>query len=307
VWDETEELLEEGSRLCEDYGYRFFHWYFWALRALLAAARGDEETCREYADRITSWARPRGVHAAVHYAEQARALIALGLGDVETAYQHARAVTEPGTLASHVPHALWMTLDLVEACVRSGRQAEAARHVAAVREAGIAELSPRLALLVAGAAALCAEDSAESTRLFDEALAIPGAERWAFELARVRLAYGERLRRGRATAESRLPLAAALATFEELQAKPWAQRAAQELRAAGAPVSRPGRGTGQLTPQEMEIAQLAASGLTNKQIAQRLLISHRTVGAHLYQIFPKLGITSRTMLRDSLDSLDSLE
>ncbi|MFL6115484.1 MAG: response regulator transcription factor, partial [Catenulispora sp.] len=59
-----------------------------------------------------------------------------------------------------------------------------------------------------------------------------------------------------------------------------------------------------LTSQELEIAQLAASGLTNKQIAQRLLISHRTVGAHLYQIFPKLGITSRAMLRDALESLE---
>ena len=55
-----------------------------------------------------------------------------------------------------------------------------------------------------------------------------------------------------------------------------------------------------LTPQEREIALLAAAGLTNKQIAERLLISHRTVSAHLYQVFPKLGVASRAALRDAL-------
>jgi DNA-binding CsgD family transcriptional regulator len=56
-----------------------------------------------------------------------------------------------------------------------------------------------------------------------------------------------------------------------------------------------------LTPQELEIARLAASGMTNKQIAERLFLSPRTVSGHLYQIFPKLGITKRAALRDALD------
>ena len=61
-----------------------------------------------------------------------------------------------------------------------------------------------------------------------------------------------------------------------------------------------GLGPQSLTPQEREIADLAATGLTNKQIGERLFLSHRTVGSHLYQIFPKLGITSRAALRDAL-------
>ena len=55
-----------------------------------------------------------------------------------------------------------------------------------------------------------------------------------------------------------------------------------------------------LTAQELQIAQLAADGLSNREIAERLFVSHRTVGSHLYHIFPKLGITARTQLRDAL-------
>ncbi|MFD0391908.1 response regulator transcription factor [Streptomyces nogalater] len=93
--------------------------------------------------------------------------------------------------------------------------------------------------------------------------------------------------------------------FQRLGAKPWVTRAAAELRASGlsAPASvRPGPVT--LTAQELQIATLAATGLTNKQIAERLFLSHRTIGTHLYQIYPKLGISSRAALRDALSRLD---
>jgi DNA-binding NarL/FixJ family response regulator len=102
--------------------------------------------------------------------------------------------------------------------------------------------------------------------------------------------------------ESRVHLKAALATFERLGAQPWADRAAHELRASGQVKPRgEDRDRDALTPQEREIALLAATGLTNKEIGKRLFLSPRTVGAHLYRIFPKLGITSRAALRDALD------
>ena len=77
------------------------------------------------------------------------------------------------------------------------------------------------------------------------------------------------------------------------------------MRATGA-IRTPSsaRGAESLTPQELQIARLAASGLTNKQIAERLYLSPRTVGGHLYQIFPKLGITTRAALRDALGTPD---
>jgi DNA-binding NarL/FixJ family response regulator len=112
--------------------------------------------------------------------------------------------------------------------------------------------------------------------------------------------YGERLRRARAITEAQAQLATALDNFERLDAQPWATRTRKELRAAGHSGPAGQQGPVSLTPQEREIAQLAAHGLTNKQIGQRLYLSHRTVAAHLYRVFPKLGITTRAALRDAL-------
>ncbi|MGP4020685.1 AAA family ATPase [Saccharopolyspora sp. 5N708] len=301
-WDEAADLADEGMRLCEEHGYRFFSWYFRYDQALLAAVRGNFDTSRALTEEITRWAAPRGARGAELFANHARILADLGRGDFEDAYQHATTLSPAGTLASHVPHALWATMDLVEAAVRTNRDAAAAAHVNAMREADIAALSPRLALLAGASAAIAA--TVGGMRLFEDALAIPGVDRWPFDVARVRLIYGERLRRARATAESRIQLQAALESFERLGARPWAARASNELRAAGlASPKVDDAEVASLTPQEREIALLAASGLTNKQIGERLFLSHRTVGAHLYRIFPKLGITSRAALRDALADL----
>ncbi|GHH87097.1 LuxR family transcriptional regulator [Streptomyces sulfonofaciens] len=304
-WDECDELADEGIQLCEESGYGFFTWYFWYCRAVVAAPRGDDATAERLVDQITRFATPRGVGTALHYALHVRTIADLGRGDFEGAFQHASAVSPPGTFASHVPHALWVAMDLVEAAVRTNRRAEAVAHVRAIRETGIAEFSPRLALLAGCAAALCAEDDEEAVRLFDTALAVPGLERWPFDLARVRLAYGERLRRARGNADCRGPLSMAHDSFSLLGARPWMERAAKELRASGWVAPRTAAvESGVLTPQERQIAELAASGLSNKQIAERLYLSHRTIGAHLYQIFPKLGISSRAALRDALAHLE---
>jgi DNA-binding CsgD family transcriptional regulator len=141
----------------------------------------------------------------------------------------------------------------------------------------------------------------QALQLFEKALAVPGTDRWPFERARVQLAYGERLRRARSATEARTHLADALDTFQRLGAGPWTTRTGSELRAMGLPTGHAeGIGPSSLTPQQREIAMLAAAGLTNKQIAERLFLSPRTVSTHLYQLFPKLGVTSRAALRDAL-------
>jgi DNA-binding CsgD family transcriptional regulator len=120
---------------------------------------------------------------------------------------------------------------------------------------------------------------------------------WPFQRARLNLAYGSWLRRRRRVSESRAALRAARDAFDALDVAPWAERARQELRAAGeaSPKRSPARWD-QLSAQEMQIAAMAAEGLSNREIGQRLYLSHRTIGSHLYRAFPKLGVTSRSQL-----------
>jgi len=305
AWDEAAQLGEESLRACHSHGHPARAWLAREQLAMIAAARGDDERAAELTTQMLRWALPRGAAAARMAVHRVGSLAACGRGDFAEAYREATAISPPGVLAAHVPHALWAGLDLVEAAVRTGCQQQAEAHVAAIRAARIAEISPRLKLLVTASAALAAPADLAG-RLFEQALAIGGANRWPFEFARVQLCYGEHLRRVRATSEARVPLGAALATFRALGARPWADRAANELRAGRLTVvnsedtRRPA-----LTGQEHQIASLAAAGLTNKQIGQRLYLSPRTVSNHLYKVFPKLGISSRAGLRDALLALGS--
>jgi DNA-binding CsgD family transcriptional regulator len=296
-WDEAQRLAEGAADLCDRRGYRLLQLNAQAIQAFLAAGRGETALAQAMADEMTRWAVPRGVRRVQADALYACVLAALAQSDFETAYQNAVRISPAGQLVPHEPHAPWVMLDLVEAALRTGRPREAALHVDALRQADVARISPRLALLSGAASAMIASDD-EAAALFARSLAATGAERWPFDLARVHLLYGERLRRGREMTRSRIHLGAAYESFRRLGAIPWAQRAAVELRAAGRAQGH--RRHDELTPQELEIASLAAAGLSNKQIGSRLYLSHRTVGAHLYRIFPKLGITSRAALRDAL-------
>jgi DNA-binding CsgD family transcriptional regulator len=126
--------------------------------------------------------------------------------------------------------------------------------------------------------------------------------RAAASTARAQLAYGVWLRRHRRMTQSRTPLREAAETFDALGLLRYAERTRRELRASGERVrSRAPGGWAQLSPQELQIAQLAAEGLSNRQIGEQLYLSHRTVESHLYRLFPKLGVTSRAQLRDALD------
>ncbi|KUN18037.1 LuxR family transcriptional regulator [Streptomyces corchorusii] len=309
-WEEGRRLADEGLALARAHGYAFTGWYFLFHLALLAAARGDEAGWTSWADELTHVTTLRRAHGAARFAHHARALGALGQGDFEAAYHHLCEVSPAGALAPNAPNAAWVALDLVEAALRTNRRAQAEAHVRAMAEARSGGASPRFAMLTLAARALVAPD-AEALLLFRAAVDSPGARDWPFDHARVRLLYGERLRRLRMVTESRHHLGAATETFRRLGAAPWAARSATELRAAGRPRSGPaadsaaadGAAPAGLTSQEMKVAFLAAEGLTNKQIGERLFLSSRTISTHLYRIFPKLGISSRAALRDALSHL----
>jgi DNA-binding CsgD family transcriptional regulator len=302
-WDAAVRRAGQGLALCEEYGYPFLACKFQFIQALVAGARGDTGTSTTLCEQIVHWAAPRGAHGAHSLAFHAGCLTALACGDFDAAYRQAAAGTTPGSLAPYLPYVMIGALDLVEAAVRTGRADEAAAHAAAARESAAARLSPRLQMLVLACEALTAPD-ARALELFEQALSQVEPGSWPFDTARVRLLHGERLRRRRATAQAREELLRAAAAFEELGAAPWAERARAELRATGHTPTEPAEQLkGSLTPQEWKIATLAATGLTNKQIAERLFLSHRTIGTHLYQIYPKLGISSRAALRDALAAL----
>ncbi|MFI8457017.1 response regulator transcription factor [Kitasatospora sp. NPDC085464] len=115
--------------------------------------------------------------------------------------------------------------------------------------------------------------------------------------ARLDLAHGAWLRRRHQTTRARQHLRSAQSVFDALDAPARGARAADELRATGQPMERHGPDAwARLSPQELEIARLAGEGLSNREIGERLYLSHRTVGSHLYRICPKLNIRSRSQL-----------
>ncbi|MGW1803188.1 helix-turn-helix transcriptional regulator, partial [Streptomyces sp. NPDC001984] len=300
-WDEAEDLGREGLELASAYGYHLLEGHLQAILAAGAAVRGDMDLAEARSERTTVWAAPRGIARSEAYAWSARRHAAMGQGDYEEALAQASRVTPPGTPTSGVP-GRWMVHDLVEAVVHTGRIDQARAHVAAAHQAGIHDISPRTALITAGAAALAADDD-DAGALFEAALSLPEAAQWPWDYARVQLAYGQWLRRTRDIAAARAHLSAAIEIFDRIGARTMAQRAREELRATGVATTRPDTPMSALTAQERQIAELAATGLSNKQIGERLFLSHRTVGSHLHRLYPKLGITSRAALRAALEAM----
>jgi DNA-binding CsgD family transcriptional regulator len=192
--------------------------------------------------------------------------------------------------------------DLVEAAAHTGRREEALGYLQHLEDLAAATSSPLLLAQAAYARPLvAANDHAEA--LYQVALeqALAG---WPCYRNRMLLWYGRWLRRQRRAAESRAPLRAARDGFDALGFALLAETARQELRASGETSRRRiPEAWDQLTPQELQIARMAAGGLSNREIGQQLFISHRTVGYHLHRIFPKLGITSRSQLHAALLSL----
>jgi DNA-binding CsgD family transcriptional regulator len=301
-WDEAEELAQEGENICATDGVPLTRCSFLFSRALIAAGRGRADEAYKLADEITHWALPRGVAGVAVIAHHPRVLAAAAEGDFESAYLQATAISPAGVLAPYVPVALWVMFDLVEAALRTGRTAEARAHAEAIRAEDVAALSPRMALIQYGVDALTLDSEEASARL-EQMLQDPASERWLWEASRIRLAFAEKLRRRKAFTVARSHLLNARTGFAAMGAEPWLARTVQELRATGYRPAVVEEAPAALTAQELEIARLAASGLTNKQIAERLFLSRRTVGAHLYRIFPKLGISARAGLRDALSRI----
>ncbi|MGP3917033.1 LuxR C-terminal-related transcriptional regulator [Nonomuraea sp. 10N515B] len=287
---ESAAIAEEGLELAREAGYTNSVAAHLANLAVVSALRGEEEQCRRQAEEALAIAIPHRIGLRAGVAAYALAMLDLGLGRYAAAHARFTAITTAGPGAGH-PTVVWRsTPDRVEAAVAAGEH-EAAREALAAYErwAAHATTDESLALLARCRALLGGESG-----LFEEALHRHGEP---FEQARTALLYGEHLRRAQQPGQARHHLRAAWETFERLGAAPWARRAQGELRAAGEAAGRPeSDAAAALTPQELRIARLVAEGASSKEVAARLFLSPRTVEYHLYKIYPKLGITTRTEL-----------
>ncbi|MGG2464294.1 ATP-binding protein [Streptomyces sp. RGM 3693] len=297
-WTAATALATEALPPADETGQRAAAADLRAVLAWIAAARGEGDRCRELAEQVLDFAVPQGLASTAALTYWSLGLNALAEGKASGAARLLREVTTPGAQGEHFMMS-WLVLpDLVEAYVRAG-QPELARSALEQWErcAAPANVPALHTTWRRCRALLAAHDAADS--LFAAALAADAPS--AFEAGRTHLLYGEWLRRARRIKPARDHLHQALKSFQAAGATPWADIALCELRAAGEQVEEPAAGPGdaphRLTPRELEIVRLAAQGMSNSAIAARLFLSPRTVGHHLYKVFPKLGITSRHQLR----------
>jgi DNA-binding CsgD family transcriptional regulator len=286
---------EEGSRLAADLGEDFLSALGESVVAHVHAWRGDTEAMAAALTRSRALGSPTRVDMTV-WQRWSQGLAELGAGRHWNAYVELAAVCDIPNLG------LLAIADLAEAACRAGYAPQFSERLAAAEQQAAAFSSPLMRMLLLRSRALLAEDDGEP--FFHDALAVDGGNDYPLQIARTRLVYGEWLRRQRRINEARIELAAAADAFREVGARPWLARAEAETRASGAAV--PDNGEVQqslLTAQELQIARLAADGRTNKEIADHLFLSHRTVGTHLYRIYPKLGISGRAGLRNALADL----
>ncbi|MFG2077174.1 ATP-binding protein [Nonomuraea maritima] len=292
----------EAATLGQETGQPFMYGLARAVQAEIAALRGEHDEARTLADEAERVALPSCARPVLATVQLARGLAALSEGRFDDAFAGLSRLLDPADPAYQVALRAYCVAELAEAAVRAG-QADVLRDVLCdLERAAAATPSPALHIGLRYARAVLAP-TGEADELFEAALRAD-LTGWPAERGRVHLAFGEWLRRQRRVVESRTHLRTARETFDALGLVAWSERARRELRSAGeSSPNRDAHAREKLTPHELSIAQLAAEGLTNREIGQRLYLSHRTVGTHLHRIFPKLGVSSRADLARTLRAL----
>ncbi|MBO9532629.1 MAG: AAA family ATPase [Solirubrobacteraceae bacterium] len=253
------QVLDHAQQIGDDWGITIMREYVLAARALTALTAGEPAIAAEHLEAVRAWKR--------------------GAGQVEPSI------------------ATW-PVDLVLAHALAGNHAAARDALDELREHA-EQRGRRWALAaVPWLEAILEADQTRAFELFELALERYPAAQVPFDEARARLAYGQRLRRARRRADARVHLEAAQATFERLDAEPWAQRCRRELGASGQAAARRAGDEQRdaLTLQERQVAALVAAGASNKEAAGELYLSPKTIETHLSRVYRKLGIGTRTQL-----------
>ena len=289
-----------GLTIAEQAGQRTLLGYLLAVRAVAEAHLGRSDDATRSATVALKLAGATSGIPAWIFASWALGHLALARGDAAGALEHLEplrahhrreAIEEPGALP--------FLADGIEALVEAGRPDEA-REALEGYAAAAERLGRRRGLAAAGRCrGLLTGDLEE----LEAAARLAAANETPFEHARSLLALGAAQRRAKRRREARETLESALAGFERLGTRLWAERARAELQRISGRAATPGA----LTPAEARIAALVAEGKTNREVAAALFLSERTVEGHLSRVFAKLGVRSRTELARELVSRETHE
>ena len=299
-WDEALDVAAEAASMAEASQMEIVAASADVIIATVLALRADSGEARRHAARALATVDPAECGLVAARARRALGLAALADGSYLQAFTQLRGLFHEDGTPLHNYASYLGVADIAAAAVRADRRMEGREVIEHALSRLDGGASVRLRQLIARARGILASPD-EAGAHFDEALCDPDGDQWPFERAQLRLDYAEWLRRRRRINDAKPVLNEALGTFRQLSARSWSQRAEAELRACGVAVTDTAASRdalGELTPQQRQIVLLASRGLTNREIADRVFLSPRTVSSHLYRSFPKLGVADRHQLGD---------
>ncbi|MEU6745485.1 AAA family ATPase [Spirillospora sp. NPDC046719] len=299
LWEEASAVLDQAGHVLASGGFTLLHAASTAQRATLLTRRGRLSQARRALAGISDFAvhDSRLVRCLGH---RAAGQLAAAEGDAAGAADHFLALFEPDGRPVHHHFAPRSVTELVHATMAAGRPQAASGPLAAVARSAEVNGPVRGPWLLRHARALLGSD-ADAERELRSLLDEPAARRWPYHYAVAEVDYARALRAQRRFVEARTVLTSALNTFTRLGASRDAADVQSTLRASGVRSQNPGFSTAafdRLTAQQQQIARQAARGLTNRAIGELHGLSPRTIGSHLYKIYPLLGVVRRDQLHE---------
>ncbi len=291
-WTRAQAAAAESARLAEDSSQTVQLAYSLATLAIVQAGQG-QKAAQTSADRAAQLGAELGLAELDQYVWAAKGLFALGQGDVLAALASVERAADYAARAGQREPAVhqWMA-DLLDAAVLAKDRSLAQHTIAKLSAHESRPWAQAVAWRGTGMTAVADEYAAA----FEQAMIWHDRTVAPFERARTHLWWGRRLRRDRRRVEARGQLETALAMFEHLNARPWAEATHRELVASGERLRRDETARDELTPQEAQITALVAAGASNRDIAGTMYLSPKTVEAHLSRIYRKFGVHSRAQL-----------